>query len=70
MHYSYPSPLRLDEDNVKAQTVSITKLDVALNNAIFRAKISGWTMILVDVFLLLSLSLSSSVLLSLDCKLN
>jgi hypothetical protein len=70
MHYSYHSPLRLDEDNVKAQTVSITKLDVALNNAIVRAKISGWTMILVDVFLLLSLSLSSSVLLSLDCKLN
>ena len=60
----------MDEDNVKAQTVSITKLDVALNNAIVRAKISGWTMILVDVFLLLSLSLSSSVLLSLDCKLN
>ena len=34
-------PLRLDENKVKEQTVSITKLDVALNNAIVRAKILG-----------------------------
>ena len=53
-------PLRLDENKVKEQTVSITKLDVALNNAIVRAKIFGCTLIFTSFNFDLSLFRSPS----------